>query len=91
MRPSLATRLVRTPLRNAAAVTVTPAAAAFRQLDTWPVAVSPTPSKTFLGDVWFSSSAPHALSDSGPEGDHKPPDERTLKLGRSMRALLDPP
>ena len=89
MRPSLATRLVRTPIRNAAAATVTPAAAALLQLDTYPVPVNPTPSKTLLGDVWFSSSAPYALPDSGPEGDHKPPDERTLKLGKSMHTLLD--
>ena len=33
-------------------------------------------------DVWFSSSAPRGLPDpSG--GDNKPPDERTLQLGKS--------
>lgn len=39
-------------------------------------------------DVWFSNSIPcPQVSDSGPGSgkDHKPPDERTLKLGKSRR------
>jgi len=41
-------------------------------------------------DVWFGSSIPcPQLSDSGlgSRNDHKPPDERTLKLGKSKRYL----
>jgi hypothetical protein len=41
-------------------------------------------------DVWFSNSIPcPQLSDSGPGSgnDHKPPDERTLKLGKSECVL----
>lgn len=90
MRPSLANRLVRTPTRNAAAAAVTVTAAptvaalCHSKLDTYPVASTPIPSKSALGNVWFSSSAPNSLPDSALEGDHKPPDERTLKLGKSM-------
>lgn len=91
MRPSLATRLVRTPTRNAAACAATavtaappPAALCHSELDTQPVAPTPTPSRSILSHVWFSSSAPYSLPDSGLEGDHKPPDERTVKLGKSM-------
>ncbi|KAK5107566.1 hypothetical protein LTR62_001009 [Meristemomyces frigidus] len=37
-------------------------------------------------DIWFTSSAPrYSLPDS--QGDHKPPDERTLQLGRTVRVL----
>ena len=90
MRPSLATRLVRTPTRNAAAcaatavTAATPAALCHGKLDAHPVAQTPTPSRSILSHVWFSSSAPYSLPDSGLEGDHKPPDERTVKLGKSM-------
>ncbi|KAG9690029.1 hypothetical protein KCU69_g9941, partial [Aureobasidium melanogenum] len=85
MRPSLANRLVRTPTRNAAAaavsVTAAPTAAALchSKLD-----ITSAPSKSVVNNVWFSSSAPYSLSDSAPQSDHKPPDERTLKLGKSM-------
>jgi hypothetical protein len=35
-------------------------------------------------EVWFSSSAPRSSPDlGGSGGDHKPPDERTLQLGKS--------
>jgi hypothetical protein len=91
MRPSLATRLVRTPTRNVAAfaaATVTaappPATLCHSKLDNHPVAVTPTPSRSVLSHVWFSGSAPYSLPDSDREGDHKPPDERTVKLGKSM-------
>jgi hypothetical protein len=94
MRPSLATRLVRTPTRNAAsaaaaaAATVkaapTPATLCHSKLDTHPVVATPIPSRSPRSHVWFSSSAPYSLPDSGLEGDHKPTDERTLKLGKSM-------
>ncbi|KAI4742926.1 hypothetical protein E4T50_06703 [Aureobasidium sp. EXF-12298] len=96
MRPSLATRLVRTPTRNAAATATTaatlkaapvPAALCHSKLDTQPVAATPTLSNTVLSHVWFSSSAPYSLPDSGLEGDHKPPDERSLKLGKTVRIL----
>ncbi|KAK4580227.1 hypothetical protein LTR86_000430 [Recurvomyces mirabilis] len=37
-------------------------------------------------DVWFSSSVPrYSLSEQ--RGDHRPPDERTLQLGKTVRAL----
>jgi hypothetical protein len=89
MRPSLANRLVRTPTRNAAStaaatVTAAPATLCHSKLDTHPVVATPTPSRSILSHVWFSSSAPYSLPDSGLEGDHKPTDERTLKLGKSM-------
>jgi hypothetical protein len=91
MRPSLATRLVRTPTRNvaafaAASVTAAPTSATLCQskLDNHPVAATPTPSRSTISHVWFSSSAPYSLPESGLEGDHKPPDERTVKLGKSM-------
>jgi hypothetical protein len=100
MRPSLATRLVRTPTRNAAATATTaatlkaapiPVALCHSKLNTQPVAATPTLSNTVLSHVWFSSSAPYSLPDSGLEGDHKPPDERSLKLGKSMRLKSRPP
>lgn len=102
MRPSLANRLVRTPTRNAAAAAVTVTAAppvaalCHSKHDNFSVANTPIHSKSFLGNVWFSSSAPYSLPDSALEGDHKPPDERTLKLGKSMcflgcRFLSRPP
>lgn len=91
MRPSLATRLVRTPTRNAAACAATavtaaptPAALCHSKLDAHPVNAVSTPSRSVLSHVWFSSSAPYCLPESGLEGDHKPPDERTVKLGNSM-------
>ncbi|KAI5253462.1 hypothetical protein E4T42_02859 [Aureobasidium subglaciale] len=92
MRPSLVTRLVRTPVRNAAAAaaTVTPIAAApsHIKLDAYrPEAAIPTTTKSVLSDVWFSSSAPNLLSNTGPDSDHKPPDERSLKLGKTVRIL----
>jgi hypothetical protein len=34
-------------------------------------------------EVWFSSSAPRSSSEPGSGGNHKPPDERTLQLGKS--------
>jgi hypothetical protein len=36
-------------------------------------------------DIWFSSNAPLLLPVEGPGSgfDHKPPDERTLRLGKS--------
>ena len=34
-------------------------------------------------DVWFTSSAPRFT----PSGSHKPPDERTLRLGKTVRTL----
>lgn len=35
-------------------------------------------------DLWFSSTAPRPSPEApGGEDDHKPPDERTLKLGKS--------
>ncbi|CAK1362138.1 hypothetical protein CB0940_02573 [Cercospora beticola] len=37
-------------------------------------------------DVWFTSSAPRYTSPDQ-KGDHKPPDERTVKLGRTVRKL----
>ncbi|KAG9550896.1 hypothetical protein KCU71_g14361, partial [Aureobasidium melanogenum] len=88
MRPSLANRLVRTPTRNAAAaavsVTAAPTAAALchSKLD-----ITSAPSKSVVNNVWFSSSAPYSLSDSAPQSDHKPPDERTLKLGKIATAV----
>ncbi|KAI4730890.1 hypothetical protein E4T49_01079 [Aureobasidium sp. EXF-10728] len=96
MRPSLATRLVRTTTRHAAAaasaatVTAPPPPAAtlcHTQLDAHPAAVAPVPSRSILSHVWFSSSAPYSLPENGPEGDHKPPNERTLKLGKTVRIL----
>ncbi|KAF1989185.1 hypothetical protein K402DRAFT_391336 [Aulographum hederae CBS 113979] len=41
-----------------------------------------------LGDVWFSSSSHRGQWDSG-GADGKPPDERTLKLGKTIRVLHD--
>ncbi|SMR46520.1 unnamed protein product [Zymoseptoria tritici ST99CH_1E4] len=41
-------------------------------------------------NIWFSSAAPRSLSlqQSGEHGgDHKPPDERTLQLGKTVRLL----
>lgn len=35
-------------------------------------------------DVWFTSSLPRYVPEGGPGGDHKPPDQRTLQLGKSM-------
>ncbi|KAI5210415.1 hypothetical protein E4T39_00349 [Aureobasidium subglaciale] len=92
MRPSLATRLVRTPVRNAAAAaaTVMPTVAVPRyiKLDVdHPEPATSTHSKPVFSDVWFSSSAPNLLTNTSPEGHHKPPDERTLKLGKTVRIL----
>ncbi len=39
-----------------------------------------------LPDAWFNGSAPGLRPSSNP-GDHRPPDERTLKLGKSMSSL----
>lgn len=39
-------------------------------------------------DVWFNSSIPRSLPNL-PGSDHKPPDERTLKLGKTVRTLHD--
>jgi hypothetical protein len=44
-------------------------------------------------EVWFSSSAPRGTPDpsGGGSGDNKPPDERTLQLGKSrLAAFLQP-
>lgn len=49
-----------------------------------------------LDEIWFTSSAPRrspaddllGSTATGPNGDHKPPDERTLKLGKSMYKRL---
>lgn len=39
--------------------------------------------------LWFSSTAPRPRPDGvGSGGDHKPPDERTLKLGKSEELLI---
>ena len=38
-------------------------------------------------DVWFTSAAPRYLSPDLKNSDHKPPDERTIKLGRTVRQL----
>lgn len=39
-------------------------------------------------DVWFSSAAPRNSSiENSPHSDHKPPDERTLQLGKTVRIL----
>lgn len=39
-------------------------------------------------DIWFTSAAPrHLASDLPPSSDYKPPDERTVKLGRTVRLL----
>jgi hypothetical protein len=37
-------------------------------------------------ELWFTPAKPHLLPAEGPGSglDHKPPDERTLKLGKSM-------
>jgi hypothetical protein len=91
MRPSLATRLVRTSTRNAASASAAatlkaapiPATLCHSKLDTHQTVATPIPSRSILSHVWFSSSAPYSLHDSGLEGDHKPTDERTLKLGKS--------
>jgi hypothetical protein len=40
-------------------------------------------------EVWFSSSAPRSSPDLGGGGDHKPPDERTLQLGKTIKTLHD--
>lgn len=51
-----------------------------------------------LGELWFTSSAPTRSptddilqpppsSSTGPSSDHRPPSERTLKLGRTLRTL----
>ncbi|KAK5137080.1 hypothetical protein LTR08_001089 [Meristemomyces frigidus] len=37
-------------------------------------------------DVWFTSAVPR-YSPPGHENDHKPPDERTLQLGKTVRIL----
>ena len=37
-------------------------------------------------DIWFTSSAPR-YTGPAPEKDYKPPDERTLQLGRTVRTL----
>lgn len=39
-------------------------------------------------DVWFTSAAPRCLPHN-PQSDHKPPDERTLQLGKTVRVLHD--
>lgn len=41
-------------------------------------------------DVWFNSTGPSAYPAEGPGSglDHRPPDERTLKLGKSMNSSL---
>jgi hypothetical protein len=41
-------------------------------------------------DVWFTSAGPAAHPAEGPGSglDHRPPDERTLKLGKSMTCFL---
>lgn len=93
MRPLLATRLVRASVRNAAvasasaSASVTPAAANFRAANVHAQhqpSTSATPTRQILDPVWFSSSGPKPFPDSG---DHNPPDERTLKLGKSMSPL----
>jgi hypothetical protein len=81
MRPSLATRLVRTPVCNAAATAATRTAVALGHTKS----SNPTPTTSVLSDVWFSSSTPHSLSDKMPSGDHGQKDERTVKLGNSMK------
>ncbi|KAA6412433.1 MAG: hypothetical protein FRX48_03423 [Lasallia pustulata] len=42
-----------------------------------------------LPEVWFTSSGPprRTLEDGGQESARKPPDERTLKLGKTLRTL----
>lgn len=40
-------------------------------------------------DVWFTSSLPRYAPEGGPGGDHKPPDQRTLQLGKTVRTLHD--
>ncbi len=49
-----------------------------------------------LGELWFTSSSPrrspaddilNPQGPSPPNGHHKPPDERTLKLGKTLRTL----
>lgn len=37
-------------------------------------------------DLWFTSTAPRCSLPHGP-GDHEPPDERTLQLGKTVRVL----
>ncbi|TKA76391.1 hypothetical protein B0A55_05258 [Friedmanniomyces simplex] len=39
-------------------------------------------------DVWFTSTIPRYIP-PGHESDHKPPDERTLQLGKTVRILHD--
>ena len=39
-------------------------------------------------DIWFTSSIPRYVS-PGQQSDHKPPDERTLQLGKTVRILHD--
>lgn len=43
-------------------------------------------SERWQRDIWFSSSAPR-LQTPSTGSDHKPPDERTLQLGKTVRVL----
>lgn len=47
------------------------------------------PCQPLASKLWFTSAAPQRYSGPGYNADHPPPDERTIKLGKTLRILQE--